>query len=730
MNLQQSNLRISTVRRRGAAAVLAMMFMVIFGSLAAAMAIVSQGNLRTADSHLKINRSLAVSETGATFLIQRVAAAARQIERSEGLITGTIAEDVWFDGTSTCLANQLVDALSSELHNVAEPYYGGGTVHIGPISIGPDAPSFTAEIVPHPLAGEDYDHPRYQAEPYTSQNVSNSNPLNATWIRLKVTAGDGPAADRIFRSVSMDLRMAKRIRYAVLSRSRVMIGRNVMVQGPVGSMFEEVNLTNGHPIQVLSDFRGLNADLDSDLDLLVGTLISNDTDGDNRLNTGLSAEIDGLTDPGSFDLSGDGYIDDFDFFLARFDTNNNGEVSAGEMVANSIAGAETSAEQLLELIDNIGNPNRAGFDDGVINADDQYRKVKGSVLVTAGMTDWESGAAGGEYEDYLAGPIVPEYGDDAIEFETDANDAYQFGPDDFDVSYYRGYATNSLAAVGGATDGDVREAVPFGAAYPYDYYDRPLYENRVFEDLYIERGSNALFRNCQFRGVVYIESETENTDINYNYAGMELEDGTPKHPDRFVTIGGTDYYNTKDLGNNIRFHNCDFHGSVVTASPLEFTHVRNKLSFTGTTRWFVDGSPYLDNEEKERYRRSAILAPHYSVEMGSFDAPADPNETITLTGTLVAGLIDMRGQVEVYGTVLTTFSPQSNTGPVLGDTSPQFNTTLGYFSSSAGDLEAELPTGGMGRIKLIYDPELPLPDGINGPIEVLPQWSTYSEGGI
>ncbi len=34
---------------RGAAAVLAMMFLMIFGSLAAAMAIVSQGNLSTAD---------------------------------------------------------------------------------------------------------------------------------------------------------------------------------------------------------------------------------------------------------------------------------------------------------------------------------------------------------------------------------------------------------------------------------------------------------------------------------------------------------------------------------------------------------------------------------------------------------------------------------------------------------------------------------------------------------
>ncbi len=77
-------------RRRGSAAVLAMMFLVIFGSLAAAMAIVSQGNLATADSQLKINRSLAAAESGLLFVESRLNHVAQTVKTREGLIDGDV----------------------------------------------------------------------------------------------------------------------------------------------------------------------------------------------------------------------------------------------------------------------------------------------------------------------------------------------------------------------------------------------------------------------------------------------------------------------------------------------------------------------------------------------------------------------------------------------------------------------------------------------------------------
>jgi hypothetical protein len=67
---------------------------------------------------------------------------------------------------------------------------------------------------------------------------------------------------------------------------------------------------------------------------------------------------------------------------------------------------------------------------------------------------------------------------------------------------------------------------------------------------------------------------------------------------------------------------------------------------------------------------------------------------------------------------------------VLGETSPQFNTTLGYFSSTEGDMEAELPPSGMGVIQMRYDPTLPAMPGVEAPIELRPVMMTYSEGGL
>ena len=58
--------------RRGVSSVLSMMFLVIFGSLAAAMAVVAQGNLRTADSSLKVSRAMSAAETGLTFAARRL----------------------------------------------------------------------------------------------------------------------------------------------------------------------------------------------------------------------------------------------------------------------------------------------------------------------------------------------------------------------------------------------------------------------------------------------------------------------------------------------------------------------------------------------------------------------------------------------------------------------------------------------------------------------------------
>jgi len=757
-------------RSRGAAAVLSMMFLVIFGSLAAAMAIVSQGNLHTADTHLKVNRALAASETGLRLMMYRLSEATQAVltrsgavwDPAEGTYITTLkssdlagdpsgmpvdvllgkADAIWDEVAAT-----LATSFSGELHNQQEPYIDADDVlHVGPIAIGPNAPSFTATLTPHPIVGEDYDSDYYTRPPYSDMAVSSSNPLDARFVRVSIEAYDGIPGNRVHRSVSMDFQLVKRIEYAVLSRSRVMIGRNVMIEGRVGSTFSETDLINGHPIQIASDFRGLDPDLDTQLDALLGSIIEDDQNGDNRLSIHDSTEVSDYADPAAFDTDGDGYITEFDFFLTHFDTSSSpGQITTTELEASLDT---LDAQQLMALIDTFGSPLRAGYNDGVIDEYDRYAKVRGEIHVAADVAGWEAGAASdtGEYQDYLQGPLVPTHNNNPLTFESSETSKYELNADQFDVSSFRAIAeagtdflvqAASEAANHDSGDPDspqplgntVLEAVPFEATYPYDYYDRPIYENMTFRNVKIPKGTNALFKNCRFIGVTFIETELDNDDADYNYAGMQNSSGDQKHPDRYVTVGGTDVYDTKTISNNIRFHNCKFEGGVVTDVPDEYTHARNKVTFTGNSGFEIEESTQLSQAEKMLYKRSSLLAPQYSIEMGTFVSPYDSSEVIQLSGTIVAGLIDMRGQVNIDGQLLTTFEPVSNTGPVLGDTSPQFNTTLGYFSAADGDLETEAPENGLGVIHVRYNKDLPLPDGILGPVEAVPLWGTYFEGG-
>ena len=590
--------------------------------------------------------------------------------------------------------------------------------------------------------------------------VSSTNPLDSTWIRVRVTAASGPAGSEIFRSIQMDFKLDKKIRYAVLSKSRIMVGRNVIIDGPIGSRFLETWIENGHPVQMASDFYGLDTDpvngLDGKLDSFYDSwLVVNESDGDNRLNLADPSEapLDDLETLTGMDANGDGYVDEYDIFLEHFDTSADGEITLTELTAK--ADTETEAEQLLEMIDTFGDPLRVGYNDGVIDDHDRYAKLFGQARIKADLTGWEEGAAAapdgspGSYLNYYQGPVRPDHNEHALTF--DATDAalLEINSTDFNVSSFRttaesadDFVTQAAAQEDLHDPGDptspqpvssATEEVPFGSAHPYDYYERPVYENMTFTDVMIPKGTNALFKNCHFVGVTFVDTEKNNTDPNFNYAGMSESDGSQKFPDMTVgvTDGGTSttVADTKTISNNVRFHDCTFEGAVVSEPASAYTHVRNKIAFTGTTRFDIDGSVTLTDTEKALYRRSTILTPHYSVEMGSFTAPADPGETVELSGTIVAGVLDMRGQVKVNGTILTTFEPQSDVAPVIGATSPQFNTTLGYFSSDDGDVEAELPAEGVGVIQVTYDPTMAMPDGITAPIELKAHAETYYEGG-
>ena len=202
-----------------------------------------------------------------------------------------------------------------------------------------------------------------------------------------------------------------------------------------------------------------------------------------------------------------------------------------------------AAGQLFQLMDGMGKPNRDGYNDGFIDRDDLYSKIRGEVSTLATAEAWNDGAAGGNYRSFLQGTINPRNGKAAFSTADPALEVHSYEAGNFNVKSLEqrtaglldaqaGVANDPASPVAGPADQPrAVERVPYGAVYPYDYYDRPVYTNMVFNDVKIPKGSNALFENCRFVGVTYIELETYNGDANYNYAGMWDDSlGHPKAP--------------------------------------------------------------------------------------------------------------------------------------------------------------------------------------------------------
>lgn len=380
------------------------------------------------------------------------------------------------------------------------------------------------------------------------------------------------------------------------------------------------------------------------------------------------------------------------------------------------------------------------------------------------------------------------------------------------------------------------EKMPFNSPNFSDWYYRPVYENMVFKDVIIPVGTNALFRNCTFVGVTLVRTTTGNNHVLWGeYGKLSIPSGQTRplpNPPRYVygddtnetsyptmlpssatppnqmiqmatqpmdkadipanqvaftqgfnllpdplVIDGRRVTDTKLLSNNLRFHDCLFVGSIVADSPSGYTHSRNKIQFTGATRFTTAHPTQPDNSalnpesaDRAKIAKSSMMLPNYSVDIGSFNSPQSQN--VQLKGAIIAGVLDARGNAEIDGALLLTFAPTLGQGPLrdaLGNpigNPAGFNTTLGYFGPDDGDSEsldpAELPIvngqrivgwdtngdgladvaasqaqpagstavpfTGLGRIHLRFDPNMTLPNGIMLPMQFDAIQATYQEG--
>lgn len=929
--------------RRGVVAILAMMFLVLFGSLGIAMGISSKGNLRTAASHVHVVRAIGAAETGLAIAESRLSEATGRFVISSSDMTSNLVTKIWrgtvtssdttFDvlPASTFVESSTPAGISQALVNrhaadgniatitgsvttpaiVARPgnantttYAAQGWVVTPPIAIDTAVTDTTARpaafaITYAPLA--DGVTVRVIVTGYSSIGSTGSN----------YSYSDDSNSAPVTRTLTRDFKLTKRHQHAVIAPSRVLIGQNVQVDGPVGAGFEAVDSQKGDPLVMKSDFYGLSTVLDRKLDDFFAGVLDRDTDGDQRLrrthpieSLGLppaSRDYDnnGTPDNAFADFTGDGFVDDYDIFLTHYDSNRDGKVIMSTALTagtpNETAAAEfTVNDDLARMIDacvpdrnrngnagfqdtnrngrwdageNLNDydtrtatfPDRVlGYRDGALDRKDPYAKVRGQLNVRVTRSAWETGQSH-EYQTVNQGAVVPGRGVSPIRFGVDARRmpdpspaemaaasaplkaladglsmaqqaATQIGIASTGMATYTEAKTNNTlpryfrpdlpnATVVALTGQNIFEKAPFNSPTFTDWYYRPRYENMVFKNVRIPAGTNALFVNCTFVGVTHIETYQPNNHTNWplygrmqwsaaqsrpviidqpldksdflRYTTGSIADGPANYtdfPDPPVINGTTRTgaaRDTKLYSNNIRFHNCLIVGSLVSDMPQVFNPVRNKVQFTGSTRFSREHPTAPSNtnlnpdpSDLTEIDKSSLLMPQYSVEIGQFNSPTDtfvggpPAQNVSLRGTIIAGVLDARGNTDIEGTLLMTFKPQRGVAPLnyngqaIGNPA-NFNISLGYFGPQDGDEEAMdpatlpevagqkivgydtdgdglpdvgpndpqppgstiVPFYGMGRVTVRFNPDLKMPSGIMLPMSVLPVAASYREGG-
>ena len=858
--------------RRGVVSILAMMFMVLFGSLAAAMAIVSKGNLRTAQTNLRVSDSLGAVDAGMGLAAGRLKKAASQLRVWKGDIDETYATQLW-DGTYTTADGAVLDPAGNPtttgLRDILAAMHPG-VGDPGTIAIDPEFTPQDDWLVTEPMALESVNGQVVSAFQITYVPVPIDG-QDRLGVRIVVTgfSWDYVSARWTRRTAQQLFVIDKHPKQAVLGPSKIMIGKNVQVNGPLGARFAGVDNVGGHPLVVKSDFFGIDPVLDQKLNDFYAAVLADDVDGDNRLRTlhvVENAELGSLAstyyDDGSGgsengvvgDFTGDGAVDEYDLFLKHYDADNDGKVALSDDLRmgtpNETLTTEFAAvdDDLASLIDDAV-PDRngdgvvdyrdtaMGYHDGVLDARDRYAKVRGEAIFRTQREPWELqqdefGAEVGDYQKFVQGailsgdedPVVFGAGDDILpDISTDTFDialtglgqasdgapfASQAGmswiwqPDINPDGVVVGETLNPAFYSASDTDdiGVVFEPVPLTALAPVDYYERPVFKNKVFKNVVIPMGTNALFVNCTFAGVTRVETTADNTHVAWQFYGVQNADASLAYPplpaqsdaqldndyfpadgsiivpDGFdvprLVVNGTPYVNTKPLSNNIRFQDCLFVGSIVADRPTNFTHVRNKLQFTGATRFVTENPDDPDNpainpdaDDLDAIAKSSMMLPHYSVDIGENNA--SPDQDVNLQGLVIAGVLDVRGNTEIDGALLLTFEPLASDpalqhfGESVGNPA-DFNVTLGYFGADDGDEEGLAPfeyngqkivgfdtTGdgradtinpadggtpvlfnGYGKVILNFDSKLVMPDGLIGPLHINPMSFTYHEGRV
>jgi len=614
--------------RRGVAAVLAMMFLILFGSLSVAMAIASRGNITTAATHLHVGRAQSAAETGLAVARARLAESAARFLISESTVDATFGANFWNGNLGPLGTTQVLPARTGRQDGSAPAGLAEAVAAAHALDqdivpeIGVSAPSIAnamagasvSEYAPtywvYTPAVAIEGRPTGQTLPALAYSITYAPLANGTDVRAIVTGYDltyNRAGQFLTRTIMQDFRMAKRVKHAVVSSSRVMIGKNVMVSGGLGCRYTGVTHNNGDPLVLRSDFSGLSAVLDTKLAAFHAALAASDVDGDNRLRAGHpvegaaipSAATDydgnGTPDDAFADVTGDGYVDELDIFIKQYDLNGDGRVALSTALTNGTPAQGytpefTADEDLALLIDSsmpdrnknglygfsdtnqngkwdpgeafldydpVRNVNRdqvLGYRDGFIDKKDQYAKVTGKLSFKTTQGAWQSGQ--GPIPQRLKGPIRPGEGESA----------QNYGLSDAELP-------NVSTSVFDATQTRLQAAA-----------DGPAFASQVATNLGVSTAQLATYVETRPEGstqprFLRLDPDGNNDSLPDNYTTAYFEKmpfNSPSHSDYYYrpVYENMTFRDVQiPMGNNGLFRNCTFIGVTWVRSDATNTHV-------------------------------------------------------------------------------------------------------------------------------------------------------------
>ncbi len=600
-------------------------------------------------------------------------------------------------------------------------------------------------------------------------------------VRVTATGRLGGGERRVLRTASMSFAVDKRIDFAVVSKTRIQLGRNVVVEGPVG-MGQKGKYS---PYLILSDFKHLDPSLRMEVEAWEGWLAANHDGYDNRipLHSPLGAAA---VDDGWQDYDGDAFLDDFDLFLAFYDDNGDGvvEPAAGEFRHSDGGPLDPDLFYALDrlsppLFD--GDPPRLGYDDGMLGREDNYAKVRGQVTLRDEADDWEDWLDDrnkGPIRQQMQGPIVAGAGDSPVNFGAPPSDLIELNPGNFEgaTNHFKG-RTGTAA---GSSTRQSRVVMHEGS----EVWVKTRGSDQG--DIYLAAPGSADATGGSYGDwdVKRTVSLVENDVLSLADAEYVLKDGNldqPRSRER-TPFGSTSYQATYDRpvyrnmtlrnvqipkGLNPLFENCTFEG-------VTFVDVERDITRSGSTKYDSgSGKKWSEKMYSGKFRKQDVITPannqgaakgnnvrfHNCTFNGPvtaaystaythfansweftgatlFDNQADATATIVAPNTNIemgsfrapteapstlTGVV-VAGNIDIRGR-----STVDGSVIVVGDGAG--NTTLGYFGASDSDTNpSELPEGGYGRLNIRYNPLRALPDGIDLPVVIEPRPQTYVEG--